>query len=220
MEHAEALDSHAADLYVLGELSDETADAFEDHFFECAVCADEVRVGMNFLDGGRRMMRQQPTTPATNVVPIAARRRTNIWLPIAAAAMLVVLIGGPLLISRAKAPVVDVGTLQTIDLSGVRSETAAPTPTFTVKDGETIVLLGDIPPEPAYVSYDVRVVDAKGNVVHSQAVSPEQAKNSLPVVLRGLGAGTYELVIIGDGPAGQHAQVARTPFIVKRQGST
>jgi hypothetical protein len=216
MEHAQAQERHAADLYVLGELSEQEADAFEDHFFDCAVCADDVRVGMNFLDGGRRMLREEGMAANANVVPIASRRRMNVWMPIAAAAMLVVVIGSPILLSRAKAPDAEIGALHFMHLSGDRG--AEEDQTVIVKDGQSITLVLEIPPQPSYTSFEARVVDAKGTIVQSLTVSPEEAKNSLSMSLRGLGAGTYDLVVIGDGPAGQHAEVARDRFIVKRSG--
>ena len=45
MEHHEAVRTMAAERYLLEELSDDERDAFEAHFFECAVCADSVRTG-------------------------------------------------------------------------------------------------------------------------------------------------------------------------------
>src|SRR4051794_14516481 len=141
MEHAEALESHAADLYVLGELSEADAEAFEGHYFDCVECADEVRLGTKLLDDGRAMLREDQ---AAKVVPIASRRSFNVWMPAAVAAMLVILIGAPMLLSRAKAPAFEIGHGQSISLSGTRS---AEENVVTVKDGESFVLYAEITSE-------------------------------------------------------------------------
>jgi hypothetical protein len=38
MSHDQAVSSQAAERYVLGELTSSERDAFESHFFDCAVC--------------------------------------------------------------------------------------------------------------------------------------------------------------------------------------
>src|SRR5260221_4650415 len=45
MEHAEATESMAAERYLLGEMTPEDRDAFEEHFFGCGACATDVRDG-------------------------------------------------------------------------------------------------------------------------------------------------------------------------------
>lgn len=220
MEHAQALDRHAADLYLLGELNEADAEAFEEHFFECPTCADEVRVGTYFLDAGRAMVLSEKAAAAaaaSNVVPIASRRPFNAWMPIAAAAMLVIAIGLPMLLSRGKAPWFEVGQGHSIDLSGSRG---TEDDTVTVKDGQLGVLYADIPSERRYMRYEIRVLDSKGKVLFTRPVTPEEASNTLPLVFGELGAGSYVLVVVGTEPAGQQAEVVRTRFNVKRQGST
>ncbi len=50
MNHSEAVESQAAEKYLLGELRAGERDNFEDHFFVCDDCADAVRSGMLFVD--------------------------------------------------------------------------------------------------------------------------------------------------------------------------
>ncbi len=45
MEHQSAIDLQFAERYLLDELSPQEAAEFEAHFFECALCAEEVREG-------------------------------------------------------------------------------------------------------------------------------------------------------------------------------
>ncbi|HEY6351193.1 MAG TPA: hypothetical protein VI636_17455 [Candidatus Angelobacter sp.] len=43
MNHEFAIGSKAAERYVLGEMNEAERDAYEEHFFSCAVCAEEVK---------------------------------------------------------------------------------------------------------------------------------------------------------------------------------
>lgn len=49
MEHQTAVELRFAERYLLGELSPDEAAGFEAHYFECAVCADEVRQGAHLV---------------------------------------------------------------------------------------------------------------------------------------------------------------------------
>src|SRR3954464_13604973 len=55
MNHDEAMKSLAAERYILGELEAAERDAFEDHFFECNICADDGRDEATIADGVRKM---------------------------------------------------------------------------------------------------------------------------------------------------------------------
>jgi anti-sigma factor RsiW len=48
VEHQSAVDGRFVERYLLGELSPKEAVEFEAHFFECPLCAEEVRRGTQF----------------------------------------------------------------------------------------------------------------------------------------------------------------------------
>jgi hypothetical protein len=96
MTHHDAVETMAVERYLLAEMSEQERDAFEDHYFSCAECADELRTAAAMLEGARSGMAK--TTPAT-VTPIrAARRPSSAWyrstaLPWAVAATLAIVAG-------------------------------------------------------------------------------------------------------------------------------
>lgn len=45
MEHLEAASGHAVERYLLGEMTEPEAEAFEQHFFGCTVCTEELASG-------------------------------------------------------------------------------------------------------------------------------------------------------------------------------
>jgi anti-sigma factor RsiW len=58
MDHDEAISTHAATRYVLGEMDDKERDAFEDHMFACPECAKQVILhAERFFPAPRRFCR-------------------------------------------------------------------------------------------------------------------------------------------------------------------
>ncbi len=77
MTHTEAVDTLATERYLLGEMNDTEREAFEAHYFDCADCADEVRVAASLAEGVRAGL-----LPPTTVQPFRrpAKRPPAGWL--------------------------------------------------------------------------------------------------------------------------------------------
>jgi|GEM_PF-4118484 hypothetical protein len=56
MDHNLTIKNHLAERYLLGELTECEQEAYEEHFFECAACAEEVRLGSEFLQHARDVL--------------------------------------------------------------------------------------------------------------------------------------------------------------------
>jgi len=95
--HTQAVDSMAPERYLLGEMTDAERLEFEDHFFQCAECAEDVRVGGLMADGARAGLARDaglPTAAGRPLVFAAPRRwRASVVLPYAAAAGLALVVG-------------------------------------------------------------------------------------------------------------------------------
>jgi hypothetical protein len=63
MEHDEAIRSRAAERYVARELTPTEEEAFEQHYFDCPQCAEEVRWEQIFSANSRALFRDQPAAP-------------------------------------------------------------------------------------------------------------------------------------------------------------
>jgi len=92
MDHQSALATHAAERYLLEEMSEAERHEFEDHYFECRICAADVRQGAVMADAIRT-----GGAPATIVpfAPTAVRPARPVvqWLSIAAAGLLALVAG-------------------------------------------------------------------------------------------------------------------------------
>lgn len=79
MDHLEAKRLHASEKYVLGELSAEQRDAYEEHYFDCSECAEDVKATLTFVAAGREVLRDDPP-PSFAPKTITARSRWTSWL--------------------------------------------------------------------------------------------------------------------------------------------
>lgn len=61
MDHLEALRIQASEKYVLGELSPDLCEQFEEHYFDCAECAEDVRATLAFITATREVLREEPS---------------------------------------------------------------------------------------------------------------------------------------------------------------
>jgi hypothetical protein len=59
MDHDGAIQSQAVERYMLGTMSSQERDDFEDHYFGCPECADEVRLAARFRANAREVFRGQ-----------------------------------------------------------------------------------------------------------------------------------------------------------------
>lgn len=53
MDHSEAVIGHAVERYLLGEMPEPEAESFEQHFFECTICAEELESGALLAENAR-----------------------------------------------------------------------------------------------------------------------------------------------------------------------
>jgi anti-sigma factor RsiW len=82
VEHQTAVELRFAERYLLGELSLDEAAVFEAHFFECALCADEVRQGAHLVANLKAVLQegiQEQTIPPRGHGPIEIRLRERFF---------------------------------------------------------------------------------------------------------------------------------------------
>jgi hypothetical protein len=81
MEHHKALESRAAERYLLGEMSEWERFDFEAHYFDCAACADDVRTGAALARGIKAVCSEDAALrPSVRVVSESARSGWFSWL--------------------------------------------------------------------------------------------------------------------------------------------
>lgn len=197
MDHTDATATQATERYLLGELNAEEAGAFEEHYFDCRLCADDVRAGMAFFEGGRRLVREEreQERPVAPVTQLGEHPRWRRWIPAAAAAMFAYLTMVPLLMRTA--PAVPKMALGLAAEAGDEVRGTA--------DGGVVVTSGEpvlfnVPATADFPSYEVRLVDAAGKVLLTKTYSKDETLERQPyLAISGVQPGVYQLVIFGRG---------------------
>src|SRR5271167_2881123 len=94
MDHLDAKRLHAAEKYVLGELAPEQRDAYEEHYFDCLECAEDVKAAAIFVSASREVLREESlAVPAPVRGKVPAHSRWSAWLrPLIAVPALAILI--------------------------------------------------------------------------------------------------------------------------------
>jgi hypothetical protein len=238
MEHSQAIQLKAAERYVLRELTSDLREEYEEHFFSCLECAEELNLAAAFVENSRAVMGSEPVRPPVRLQEAAAERpASNGWLaaflrpsfavPVFAALLLLVAYQTVLVIPRLKgttthsvaALAAAPQALASFSLITADSRGGEPL-AVAVAPGQPFSLYFDIPPDGNYSSYSCEFVNSAGQPEYSLNISAEQANNAVQLLIpsSSLGPGEHVLVVRGlgthDGSAGSGTEVVRYPFSV------
>ncbi|HJQ40664.1 MAG TPA: hypothetical protein VKB93_26275 [Thermoanaerobaculia bacterium] len=202
MDHSEAQQNHAVERYLLNEMTGGERDGFEEHYFDCRLCAEDVTDGAKLVAAGRRVALISP-----NVVPMP--RRWTAWLPTAAAAALVIVAVG-IGVPRRSSPSLELAQDYVVDFSVSRGPGSEP---LTITPENPIVYVR-IPEEPAFPSYKIQIRDSAGKEVMAVSVDADRAKEQIPVLPRSLPTGGYVLAIEGVRD-GNHTEIDKRELTVR-----
>lgn len=235
MDHTEALRLQAAEKYLLNEFSEPQREEYEEHYFDCHDCAEDLKATAVFLESVRQLIREGILEPqmARQNAAAAAPQRTNggflAWLrpafALPALAVLLIFIGyqNSVTIPRLKTAestesVLEVQKYVSLPPIGSRGDSAGP---LVIKVGahQGYVLEGDMPGN-SNTGYLCQIQNPSGRVLYEVPISAEQAKDTVQLRISGgaLPPGSYELVIYkGQGPASPSAEAtpSRIRFTVE-----
>jgi hypothetical protein len=208
MKHKDAIRTKAVARYLLREMSEDEQGIFEEHYFDCPVCAADVTAGTRMMIAGKGVAAEDPQT--WNVVPV--RVHWFQWFPAAAAASLVLpLLGGGIgyrLAMQQHAPT-ELVRVVILDTGISRAGTPAEIPTVLPGDD----LRFDVVPSDDAVRY-AAVVSCGGTTQSTQGISREMAADAVTLRLGELPAGRCELVIQGVRKDGKRFWITSSPFKV------
>jgi hypothetical protein len=213
MEHTQAIETLAAERYVLDEMPPEERDAFEEHYFDCSVCTEAVTSGTALMAGGRSIVREE-RQPAVNVT----RLRWTAGLSSAAAVAMAALLGFQTVAPRL-APVAAIAAvqepvrLQVVEPQAIRLTRSDQASRITARAGESIHVYVE-ETGPSFPRYAVQVMQ-KGVAVAQPIELTKDKVMGVQIAIAGLAAGEYELVIEGVPEFGRHEVVKRHSIVVQ-----
>jgi hypothetical protein len=196
MDHGEAMEMQVIEKYLLGELSASQVNEFEEHYFDCEECANDLRMTSQFLDTTKKVL---ATDRAAKPMPLKPRG----WLPSAyGIAASIALLGCVLYQNIVTIPQLrSSGASQAVaffSLSGLGTRSAEAT-VISPTPGKPLVLVFDIPQHDNIAEFRCQVLNSGGSAVVSTDISQESAGKtvSLLVAASVLKPGPYQLAILG-----------------------
>jgi hypothetical protein len=206
MEHNEAIELKAAERYVLRELPEELREAYEEHFFECAECAADIKTATVFAATSRDIFADEGDHPATE----KNREYGSLWprwlqpliaVPVFAALALALVVGYQNLVTIPHLKSDSAASIQVLNsFSLAAADSRGALLRIAVHRGESFALTFDIPPGKNFPEYLCQLRDASGGVLRQISVTAEQANKSVELSIPAgmMLPGAYSIAIAGD----------------------
>jgi hypothetical protein len=223
MDHATAMRKAIAESYMLDELSEEERAEFEEHFFTCPECAEDMKALAIFIDDTRNAL-GKPSMGRR--LTGATRRLRLLMLPIAATVALA--LGAAIYQTAVTVPQLreDLARSQALQATSLHFLSVARSDPAEIRVGAQQNMIGLTlsrtgGESPArYRRIDVR--DAKGAQVRSSIVAAPAAGDELQFLLpvSDLASGQYAIELSGIDSAEEQTmppEVTRYPFILTRE---
>lgn len=235
MDHKEAVRlEHAAEKYVLGEFPQNLRDEYEEHFFDCAECAADVKAAAAFVDVSREALRAEREV-AVEKGRVSARSawfgllRPVFAVPAFVALIFVIGYQNIVTIPRAteKASLgggqafVSSFSLKKADTLGAEEAKVSEEGRIQVHADESFALKFDFTPRKAFENYVGQIQDEAGRSVLQVKLPGTSVNREVQVVVaaRLFQAGKYYLVLAGDPEAKgrliKENELIRLPFTVE-----
>jgi len=228
MDHNETIQLQAAVKYVLGELTPAQREEYEEHYFDCAECAMDIKALATFADTTRELLRRERETQrAAELAP--ARGGWLSWLqpvvavPAMAALLLIIAYQNTVTIPQAKQEggsgaaqiAFSAYPLRGVNTAGDEGRK------LSIRAAEAFSVDFDFVPTRSYDNYICQLEDAEGHVLLRSKIAGGNANQEahLPIPAGMLHPGKYILAFYGDpgasGEANRQNDAGRLPFTVE-----
>ena len=228
MDHRHAVKMHAPERYLLEELSPEERAEFEEHYFACVECADEVRAAFKFGDNAKAVLAENP-------IPLAVqarerpRQRSGLWAwlrpAFAVPAMAVLLLGVTLYQSFLVIPNLERSLANATAPRVIPSIAAKPavrgdeTPVVISSQDPFVEVFLDINTVPPVSSYLCDVYDGSGTLRFAVPAQAGSIAGTIDLLLpaTGLQSGRYTVKLIPNGAASKSSVSDSYSFVIQRK---
>lgn len=189
MNHTEAVDQFAVEKYLLGELSPETREAFEEHYFGCEECALDLRAAAVFITQSRKELARPALAavaepkPARKLFSFPSLLQPAFAVPVMAAMLLVIgfqnIVTVPHLRQEA-AVASQPQILPSVTLVDGQSR-GEEIRTITAKAHEAFLLAVDVPADNRFSKYLCSLYSPSGKKVWELQIASSQAADTVPI---------------------------------------
>jgi len=235
MEHEPAIRNLAVESYLLGEMSPGERESFEEHYFECSICAEDLRAAVQFIEDAKDLMAAEASAPAVPSRPYAGTVKAPEssgwnwlgWLrPQAAAALLaalVVVVGVETFstIPGLRRQVDEFEAPRTVKSIVLRPVTRGDASTVRIVAGEAVVLVFDPPESPELTAgtplrFTVKSADGR-TVFELPGETPNPGERiTLSIPRLTVPPGDYSLIVQSAAPTSSSRELGQYPFKLER----
>ncbi|HTW57319.1 MAG TPA: zf-HC2 domain-containing protein [Terriglobales bacterium] len=223
MDHNAVVQQKMTERYLLNELEPEERDEFEEHFFDCQKCAQDIQAGSEFVEHSKVILAE-----SSDPIPVRDSSRETVrsgwfaWLRPAFAvpllAVLLAIVGYQNLVMYPKLR----GLTQprVLPWASVAVGTwGAARPPLTVPEDGAFLLFVRIPPDGNYASYTADLYNPKGKLEWSLTFPAKPGQDQWPMQIPGADreAGTYRMSVRGVTAAGDSKDLGSTSFELQIQ---
>ena len=184
-DHVCADREDAAERYLLGQMSDADREKYEDHFFSCALCAEEVKATARFMDTCQRQLAGSPAAGSVTALPkrrASIPRRSTTIMSGALAATLALAVYQNVVTIPALRQSATPRALTAFSFVGFNSRGAADRTIAAPRD-QPFLIYFDVPPNQHAGRYDCRILAEDGRAVATTEVSESQAQEAVPFMI-------------------------------------
>ena len=205
MNHQHAVASKATERYLLNEFDAAGRAAFEEHYFSCHSCADDVKAAVQFVDNAKAVLAPQANRAAAVASPRAA------WLKAAVPAALAACLGIGYYLPHPAPP--RGGLVTTAAVPASTRGAASPGPVLRMdKDASYFLVRLNVADDVSAPRLLWRVRAAGGQELRFLTVRENQA--TLPLPAADFPVGHYEVLASLDSP--NAPVIDRFPFAIQR----
>jgi len=229
MDHSEAVKQMTAERYLLDELTPDAREAFEEHLFDCAECAQDLRAAAAFVDEAKiqlpALTDNLPAPPSAGVGKPKVKRGhwLSWWRPVFAipafAALLIVigyqnLVTLPALSVAARQP----RLLPWVPLRGSARGSGHSPVTADREHGVALPVDLSQPPGVApYTSFTCVLIDPQGRPLWTGSIAAPANDQRISLAIPGamLRTGTYTVAVFGGEPNAVRTPIEQFVFDVR-----
>jgi hypothetical protein len=213
MDHEEAIKNFTAERYLLGELTEDDRDAYEDHLFSCPVCFEQVKAGTEFVSQLRHISKEEVGT--ITHPGFIGTLMSGLRQPVSMVAFTLLFCA------------IGLNVYQNRLISGFRHVQVAPT--AFLSDGAKAEGIKQVTvprntrffnlnfqllQKGSYTRYEGQLLTESGKLKYSFPVSLEQASETINLLLDSqvMDEGTHQIVIQGVNKDGTMSELTRYTF--------
>jgi hypothetical protein len=211
MNHDEAIRINGTEQYLLNELSPELREQFEEHFFECAECANDLRAGALFIEQSKAIFAAEAVAPPREV-PTQVVEKPSWWAWLRPAVSVPVMALLLAVIAYQNWP--SHGNPQVLQAAYLNIGSRGAVPSISTGKGQGFLLRVMVPPDQTYSSYsaDIYAPDGKLSWSLNLPLSAGQDSYFIQVPAGSYNDGVYSVAIRGTAAGGNTTELGRGNF--------